>query len=336
MTAKLYVDREHNALGIVEDDPRGIITADHGFDAQDFDRVLGVMERYGGRPAFIRDGVAVWDIDAHRSVVLSSLHEALRSMGYSQDPLDRMSCIDVDDVGAMSYDVTERPARLSEAVERALQNHINNAQAALNEHGDVHAFGITHRERVSTDSYGRRLPLTRVRMQLRRPLSSADQVRAALREALSPVSGALVRASVDEGEGGYDVEIALAPSRTDVTAFNRAKLPAFESHAPILGVRTARITLEEAVPSEALAQLEGRAVACTAATCISRPNSRTLVARIPCSMEEGLSVADNAFQQRLAWLVEQMREWGPDLARIGGIEPIVARNEALAVGARRP
>ena len=57
MTAKLYIDQDHNALGIIEDHPDGVITIDHGICSEDFDRVLAIMERHG-RSRFVGEGMA--------------------------------------------------------------------------------------------------------------------------------------------------------------------------------------------------------------------------------------------------------------------------------------
>jgi len=150
-----------------------------------------------------------------------------------------------------------------------------------------------------------------------------DDVRAALRSALSPVSGAWVRASVDEAEGGYEVEIAIAPSREAVSSFVRAALPAFESHEPIRGVRPARFVLDTIPPEGAVATLESRAAACTASTSVAYPNSRTVVVRVPCSAAVGSVTADRAFESRIAWIADQLQEYGATLDYIGDVEPVL-------------
>ena len=331
MSAKLYIDQEHNALGIIEDHPDGIVTVDHAFDVEDFDCVLGVMERYDGVPRFVGEGTALWRVDAHRQVVLASVMEALRARGYSEDPLDSKAIVTVESERAMRYDRTHREARVAEAVERGLRGHVDLALGVLGGFGDLQLQEVRHTERKERDRTGRPLPLTRARVLLSRPVSEVAEVRAQLREALKPISDILVRASVDEAEDGYEVEVALAPTRGTVSTFVRASLPTFESTDQIRGARLARFILDTAPPADLIASLRERAAVSTAATAISQPNARTVTARVPCTMVEGSPVADRAFGQRVAWIADQLADHGPDLDHVGAVEPVLPESTAEAL-----
>lgn len=335
MSAKLFRDRAFGALAVI-DTPDGIVTVDHGFDDKAFDAALSVLERHA-RPEFSDDGSALWRSTSHPRIVLASLSESLERFGFTADPLDSMCALDVSVEEALNPDIptSQRPMRLNETVERGLWGHLDIALSPLRDRGDVQMVETAHLPRASKDHLGRPLFLTRARGLILKPVESAEDCQAALRAALAPVAGVVVRAVVESlppheatGTSRHALEIALAPGREVVEEYVSAKLPTFESDdAPIRGVRPARFVLDTMPSREDILGLEERAVACTAATAISIPNGRTVVARIPSTTVEGTAAADRAFEQRVAWLAQQLDEYGPALDYIGEVEPVLALSE---------
>lgn len=338
MSAKLFRDRAFGALAVI-DTPEGIVTIDHGFDDEAFDAALAVLERHAN-PQHRDDGSALWRSTSHPRIVLASLAECMERIGFTDDPLDALCAVDVTESEARDPDlpVSQKPMRLNETVERGLWGHLDIALAPLRDRGDVQMVETAHLPRRGTDHLGRPLFQTRARGFIIKPVESADDCQAALREALAPVSGVVVRAVVESlpphpttGHSRHALEIVLAPGREVVEEYVSAKMPTFESSSPIRGVRPARFVLDTSPSREDILALEERAVACTAATALSVPNGRTVVARVPSATVEGTAAADHPFGQRVAWLAKQLDQWGASLDYIGEVEPVLALSDEDAI-----
>ena len=318
----LYRDEDYGALGLALGE-RHVHLYDHGFFCEDLDAVLGVIESQGGRITHERDGSSTWACDSHPAAAMSALKNVLASLGYSGDPLgERYANTSPSDTDLSSPDLpTSSKMQVSEAVRRAMRAHLDVAVSALSRSGDLSESDLSYFKRRGG------LPFLRYRAILQRPLAEASDIQETLREALSPVRGALQRATVkdvtESGSRVYAIEVAVAPSSEACDAFVRRRLPVFES-SDIQGIRPVRYLCHAIVDTDDLQAVAERAAACTAAISIVSPNNRTIVARVP-GTHLGDSAADYGFGQRLAWLHEQFSDWDAELDAIGEVEPITKK-----------
>lgn len=148
------------------------------------------------------------------------------------------------------------------------------------------------------------------------PSSGVFRWESTWRKALEPMRGSVVRATAEVGEDGIVVlEAAICPPVEVVEGFEGGSLPAFEQHT-IGGYREAHIHLERPMPVDVLAAIQSRASACAAANYVEAIEPSVLRVSVP-SAVEGYHLGDQAFRDRVNWLMSEAAACGPTLEWVG-------------------
>jgi hypothetical protein len=329
----VYRDDNYGSL-IVEEVGSTLRVRDVDFEAQDFDAALRAIQEYAtdvdasAHPEFDGDA-AVWELVVPGAA--GAVESALAMRGYARDPLSARSIYEADaaDVVADRFSAIHP----TEAVERALRATIPIIEAALATVGDARVSTVEFRARNTRDDMGRPLPFMYARGLLRRPGGGPMEMEYAvgaqkhLREALYHVPG-VVRATVSRVDAvAARWDVALAPTSDVCETYLSAGTTFGDA---IVGVRAARIALDVPISEADVREVERRGRACSALTHVARPNSRTIVVRIP-GTALGESLVDTGFQARLAWLQEFLAEYGPHYDGSGEAEPLSETSRASMV-----
>jgi hypothetical protein len=322
--AMLYRDAEYGALAVIREEGEGVrlITIDHAFAPQDYEAVLAALEQMSGGAVEETAGGTRWTFTDREEVVRANLDTALRLRGYVSDPLASRAILSVSEAVARNPDLPLEMLgyHVTEAVERAMRAQASAALGIFPPHVLAAPPAIRAFPRGAKDPYGEPLPFIRARALVRGEAAEADALCKRLREALGVFGTAVVRATVEPSAmGRLAVEFALAPTREAVAGLLEGDTPAFEA-SEIQGVRPVHITLVGLMDEAAATDLRERALAGGAAVAFERKNERTLIVRLLAG-HEGPSLIDEAFQQRLVWLMRVLDRWVPTLESVGNTEP---------------
>ena len=311
----LYRGPEYGAIAVLWE---GDTAVTYNHNSADASAVLAVLEQ-SMRPERRDDGGVTWRLSrGHRQVgVEANVRRAVQTLGYTSDPLSERAILSISREEAASPDLPGEAKfhLVHEALEAGLRRHVEIAIAALHEHGRVTPPTVRlHARPNSLDTFGRPLPFLVARAFIETQDTAA--VENTLREALRAVESYVVRATVCESDGLATIEVALAPNASICEAYMDTSIPTFESHA-ILGARTVWISLETPLDLEEATDISALAAASTGAVGLrTERDGRAIVAHIP-SSNEGVHVADHAFQDRLGWLMRLLDPWDPDVKDIG-------------------
>ncbi len=127
----------------------------------------------------------------------------------------------------------------------------------------------------------------------------------------------------------FILEAAIRPPVEMLEAFESAALPAFEQHT-LQGHREAHIRLTHQMRKDALKALCARADACTAAYTIEAIEPHVLRVAVP-SAVEGYHMGDQAFRDRVNWIMMEAEECDPELEWVGIMQPGAPMWEGPAV-----
>lgn len=324
--ATLYRDADYGALGVMRA-PAGIVTIDHGFVAEDFEQVLAVLEQYG-KERVQSEGRSLWEkFSVRPEVVLAAVESALKSRGYVADALAAKAILSVTQEAMTSPDLPA-PTKMivNETVERALRRHAEIAWAVLSTLGKTSVSEVQFFQRPNAkDELRRPLPFLRARGFV--VAENAANVQRELRETLSALGGALVRATVEvadrAGKGQLAVEFAIAPSTEACDAFLGEALPTFVE-AKIDGAREVEFYLKSKLPEATRKFIEEQGAASTAMLALTTRDGRTVTARIPAVREMTDALGDESFRQRLSWVARQLDAYEATIVDVGSVVEIVA------------